>query len=57
MFIEMVCDPENQPSLVDTPQPEFKSSSVRGKVGSLCVILVPNAAQRMKLFRTVMSKK
>jgi hypothetical protein len=57
LFIKMFYVHENLPSLADAPKSQFAASSARGNVGSLCVILVPHAVQRKKLFRAVMSKK
>jgi hypothetical protein len=53
----MFCDSENLPSPVDTPQFQFKSGSVRGRVGIVHVILVPHAVQRRELFTIVMPTK
>jgi hypothetical protein len=53
----MFCDSENLPLPVDTPQFQFKSGSVRGRVRSLHVILVPHAVQRRELFTTVLPMK
>ena len=60
LIIEMFCDSENLPSLVDTLESQFKSRSARRDVQghmSVQVIVVSHAMQSRKLFRTVMSKK